>query len=469
MTNATARRLVAAVLALEVVAIVVFLATIRSRNGGGAGIALVGVAVGAWVVLTRRLPALEGDRRVVAWVVGAIAIVCVAAVVWPSRQSDDAFLYGIYGRIVSVHHANPYRTVPADVPHDAIARFVGTHWVHTPSYYGPVWIAYSAVGTWLVPATKLAIRVLFQATSAAAIGAIAWVLWRRTRSIATVAFVALHPLVVLSVVNGGHNDGVMALCALVGVTLLIAPRSRPALAGTAFGAAGMIKATALLGALGAVGWLVLRGQRRAAAWCGAFAFGLVGLGAVATPGSIAALRGAGDEISFLSIWQTVRSFVHPSLGLHGSVWGGEAFGAARAAPFVAGLAVCGALAWWRHCSIHGAGSVAGVVAGVGVESAVGVGLSSYLVFGSWVQPWHMVWALPVVALAGARLTSLRRVVAGHAALLLVLFQAEDWIRSELWRPLRVVVIIGVPLAIAVAYAAAIARGQDAPTGRPSTI
>jgi hypothetical protein len=74
---------------------------------------------------------------------------------------------------------------------------------------------------------------------------------------------------------------------------------------------------------------------------------------------------------------------------------------------------------------------------------------------------------------------LRRVIALHTAVVFLLFQAEDWIRADLWRPLRIVVIIGVPLAIAALYGVAIrsagaARGveqigYDAPTGRPSTI
>jgi hypothetical protein len=470
VANTTARRVVASAVAIEVVAIVVFVTTMRSRNAGLAGIVLVLVAFGAWYGLWRGLSAAELDARLARGLLIAMGIVLLAAVVMPSRQSDDAFLYGIYGRILSIHHMNPYRTVPAEVRGDALERFVGRHWIHTPSYYGPVWIAWAAAGTRFLPATKLSIRLLFQLTSAGLVSVIGVLLWRRTRSIATAALFVLQPLVVLSVVNGGHNDGAVALCSLAAVLLLTSSAegdaaARPGLAGALFGIAAAVKATAILGAVGAVLWLLFARRRRDATWVGAVAGGITLLGFAATPGSISGLRGAANETSFLSIWQTVRSAVHPSLLLHGAVWGPESFSGARLAPFVAFLAVLAALVWLRPAIERGA---------LSIEWAVILGLSSYLVFGSWVMPWHLVWALPLVALVAS--TVLWRVVTFHCALVLALFQAEDWIRADLWRPLRVLVIVAVPIAIAVAYWIAIrdaARAgtelQEAPTGRPSMI
>ncbi len=476
MARSTARRVVGWALAVETLTLVVFVVTIRSRNGGVAGIALVVVAFAAWYLLAERLPELDGDTRMMRWLLAAMAVVLLAMVVMPSRQSDDAFLYGIYGRMVSVHHANPWRTVPADVRGDAIERFVGQHWVRTPSYYGPVWISWAALGTWLVPATKLAIRLLFQITSAALVSAIGWLLWRLTRSIAAVATFVLQPLVVLSVVNGGHNDGAVALLCLAAVLVLVsrdgasapahpAGPARPVLAGVLFGLAGLVKATALLGAAGAVLWLGVARRRRDAGSVAAVAGGMTALGFVAAPGSIAALRSAATETSFLSFWQTVRSALHPTLLLHGGVWGPEDFGAARAAPFLAAVAVVAVLVWLRPAIERGA---------IGIEWAVAAGLTSYLVLGAWVQPWHLVWAFPLVVLAASAV--LRRAAALHAAVVLALFQAEDWIRSDLWRPLRVVVIVAVPLGIVAIYGYAVTgarrsarAGQRAPTGRPSMI
>lgn len=480
VVRSTARGVVAGALAVEVVALVVFVTTIRSRNGGLAGIVLVCVAFGAWFVLAQQLARLGDDAGrwcwIGRWIVGAGALVLLAAVVMPSRQSDDAFLYGIYGRILAVHHANPYRTVPAQVRSDAIERFVGRHWTHTPSYYGPVWIGWAALGTWIVPATKLSIRLLFQLTSAAFVVAIGWMLWRRTRSIVAAALFALQPLVVLSVVNGGHNDGAVALLCLAGVLQLVPPPgvhdapadarrvAHPALAGILFGVAAMVKATALLGALGAALWLLLARRQRDGLWVGGVAGGMTAAAFVLTPGSISALRGAATETSFLSIWQTVRAAVHPARLVHGAVWGPENFGAARAAPFVAAIAVVAALVWLRPAIRRGA---------IGIEWAVVIGLTSYLVLGSWVMPWHLVWALPLIALIAS--DDLWRAVTVHCALVLGLFQAEDWIRADLWRPLRVLVIVAVPLGIVAMYAAVV-RGaaregerQLAPTGRPSII
>ena len=446
----TPRLVVVWALAIETLALVLFVASIRSRNGNIAGIALVLVAFGAWYAIHDRIAALDGDRLLSRALVAVMAVALLCMVVMPSRQSADAFLYGIYGRIVAIHHSNPWRTVPADVPHDPIERFVGGHWVHTPSYYGPVWIGWSALGTRLVPATKLSIRLLFQITSAVLVTAIGALLWRRTRSLATAALFVLQPLVLLSVVNGGHNDGVVALCAVGAVLVLLdgmttehasTSTARLSAAGVLFGVAALVKATALLGVLGAVLWLLAAGRRREALWVGGIAGGLTAIGMAVAPGSISALRGAGSETSFLSIWQTVRSALHPSLLVHGAVWGPEDYGLSRAAPFVAALAVVAAIAWLRPAIVRGA---------IGLEWAVVIGMTSYLVFGSWVMPWHLIWALPLVALIAD--DRLWRVVTLQCVLVLGLFQAEDWIRADLWRPLRVLLIVAVPLGIAVAYA-----------------
>ena len=55
----------------------------------------------------------------------------------------------------------------------------------------------------------------------AAVGAMLWLLWKRTRNPAVLAFVGLHPLLAISVVNGGHPDALVALGVLAGVLLAI--------------------------------------------------------------------------------------------------------------------------------------------------------------------------------------------------------------------------------------------------------
>ncbi len=470
MASTTARRVVAAALAVEACALVLFVVSIRSRNGNLAGVVLVFVSFAAWFVLAERLRDFDGDRQVATWVRAAIAVVMVAMVVFPARQSADAFLYGIYGRILAIHHANPWRSVPAAFPHDPIERYVGAHWVRTPSYYGPVWIGWSALTAWIVPATKLSIRLTFQLSSAAMVAAVGWLLWRRTRSLASAALVLLQPLVVLSVVNGGHNDGAVALLSVAAVLLLVPPRdeggrTRAALAGLLFGLAAAVKATALLGPFGAVLWLLIAGRRRDAWSVATVAGAITALAFAATPGSVHGLQSAAKETSFLSIWQTVRSAAHPSLLVHGHVWGPENYSPSRLAPLLSALAVVLIAAYLRPAFARGV---------IPLEWMVAISLTTYLVLGSWVQPWHLIWALPLVVLSGSAV--FRRVVGLHSAIILGLFQAEDWIRADLWRPLRVLVIVGVPLLILAMhlYVVVDARrsateAQLAPTGRPSII
>src|SRR5437667_45662 len=69
------------------------------------------------------------------------------------------------------------------------------------------------------------------------------VLGLRARSAAALALLALNPVVIVSVVNGGHNDALVGLGVLGGV--LLAER-RPLVAGLVLGAAALIKAAALL-------------------------------------------------------------------------------------------------------------------------------------------------------------------------------------------------------------------------------
>ena len=222
--------------------------------------------------------------------------------------------------------------------------------------------------------------------------------------------------------------------------------ARLSAAGVLFGVAALVKATALLGVLGAVLWLLAAGRRRDAVWVGGIAGGLTAIAMAVAPGSIGRVARAGSETSFLSIWQTVRSAVHPSLLVHGAVWGPEDYGLSRAAPFVAALAVVAAIAWLRPAIAGGA---------IGLEWAVVIGMTSYLVFGSWVMPWHLIWALPLVALIAD--DRLWRVVTLQCVLVLGLFQAEDWICADLWRPFRVLVIVAVPLGIALAVCVRVPR------------
>src|SRR5438552_11451849 len=93
-------------------AITIFLNGIQVRNGGRFGIEWLAIAVVAWcallVCLARRPASLPPALvAVVGFGLGVVAITV------PPRQSGDLYSYAMYGRILAVHHANPYVVAPA--------------------------------------------------------------------------------------------------------------------------------------------------------------------------------------------------------------------------------------------------------------------------------------------------------------------------------------------------------------------
>ena len=78
------------------------------------------------------------------------------------------------------------------------------------------------------------------------------VVWRTTRSLAALIFLGLNPVLVVIVVNGGHNDALIGLALLTAA--LLAVRRRPRAAGALIGLAALIKLTAGLALIGLVLW-----------------------------------------------------------------------------------------------------------------------------------------------------------------------------------------------------------------------
>src|SRR5439155_18931353 len=152
-------------------------------------------------------------------------------------------VYAMYGRMVAHHQVSPYRHAAAEFPHDPWAGKVPHGWRQTRSVYGPLFTGVSAAAMVPVGDSFLAGRLFFQLLAAAGVVGCLWLLERRARSAAALALLALNPVVIVSVVNGGHNDALVGLGVLGGV--LLAER-RPLVAGLVLGAAALIKAAALL-------------------------------------------------------------------------------------------------------------------------------------------------------------------------------------------------------------------------------
>lgn len=143
-----------------------------------------------------------------------IAVLALTAVAVGPVTSHDLWSYAFYGRMLSEYGVDPYNSVPAMFPHDVVYPVVG--WRHTPAGYGPLFTAFSALFTWVAGDSLPVLRVGFQLFAA---GAVLWCLWvlARARHTAALTLVALQPFVWISLVNGGHNDGIVAAVLLAAV------------------------------------------------------------------------------------------------------------------------------------------------------------------------------------------------------------------------------------------------------------
>ena len=88
-------------------------------------------------------------------------------------------------------------------------------------------------------------RLFYQGLSAVALGGAGWLIWRRTRSAAAVAFLTVHPLVVMYLVNGGRNDILVGVALLAAVVLV--SNNRPGAAGVVGALGALVKVTGVVG------------------------------------------------------------------------------------------------------------------------------------------------------------------------------------------------------------------------------
>lgn len=177
----------------------------------------------------------------------------------PPLYSADVYSYIAQGAMVleghDVYGAGPSVLAPGELGWDAAAS-VGGHWTDTPAPYGPVFLVLAQAvvkltGGAVVPAV-LGMRLV-------AVGALALIVWA-VRGLSdgrpgALWLAALNPLLLIHVVAGMHNDGLMIGLMLGGV--LLAVRGRWVAGSVLVGLAVMVKSPAAV-ALLFVGIIVAR-------------------------------------------------------------------------------------------------------------------------------------------------------------------------------------------------------------------
>lgn len=302
---------------------------------------------------------------------GAVGVLTALALARGPLYSHDLWSYAFDGRMLSLYRVDPYHSVPAQFPSDVLQSVV--RWKTTPAVYGPLFISYAAVVTRLAGNSLLFMRLWFQGLTAAAVIGALFVL-HRARLTSVVILVGLAPFVWVSLVNGGHND------ALVAVSVLAAALSfrsgRWFFTGAAIAVAAMIKLPALLVAIPLVLILAGRRQFRQAvtllfAPAMALLFSLVFLPA-SLSNSAAATKG---RVSRASIWRPLKFLFSGQVRL---------FSLATVLLVLFGVVL---LAWRRR---HDADAAL----------ALGSAASVFGLLSSYTLIWYQIWGLPTLALSG---------------------------------------------------------------------
>jgi alpha-1,6-mannosyltransferase len=342
----------------------------------------------AYGVAVACAPAL--GRRVVA---GAIVVLHAIWLLAPLMPLTDVFNYLGYARLGTLHGLNPYVHGIAAAPHDAIVPLTTWRYLHSP--YGPLFtLASYGLGPLPLP---LAYWLLKLATVAGSLACIA-LLWRCAEQLGRpplrpVLLYAANPLVLAYGLGGFHNDVFVLLLSLAAISLLL--ERREGRAGAAIAAAIAIKASA--GVL--LPFLLLGSRRRGRL--------LAGLSAIALPVAAAsfavfgtALPDLGDQSSLLSSFS-----VPDALAQVTRLGGAPSWLLALAAVLAAGAVALLALHTWRRR----------------IDWLTGAGWATLALLLSlaWLQPWYVMWLLPLAALgASARL---RRATLVLSAYLLITF------------------------------------------------
>lgn len=333
-------------------------------------------AVLAWGLLLASPGGL--GRRAVTALAGALILLFALS---PPLLSLDVFSYISYARLGVEHGLNPYTAAPEAIPADAAAMRV-QDFSDAVSVYGPLFTLLSyPLGALGVPAAMWSLKAI-AALSLAGIGAVSARLarLRGVDPVTAVIFVVLNPLMLVHVVGGAHNDGLMALLAMLAVAAALT--ARPVLAGAGLAAAAAVKAAAALyapfalaGASAGRDRLRLLGGLVAAAVVAA-AVGLAVFGADV----LEALGVAGGNQGTVSHWSVPATLARIS-GIDVDVL--------RALLAIAYAAAVVSLLIW-------------VMRGGDWVRAAGWAAFGLLVASAYMAPWYLVWLLPLAAVSRDR-------------------------------------------------------------------
>jgi Glycosyltransferase family 87 len=350
----------------------------------------VGISSGSFqtlmlIMCASYLLVLLGVRTLPARVLAAAMVAAYAILLLgPPLISQDVFGYLSFARLGALHGLNPYTHVAAEAPTDAVFRFIGWPFLHSP--YGPLFTLASYATAPLGLAGGLwAFKAVAVVSSLGAVALIARAAGRCGHSRRwAAAFVGLNPVLLELAVGGAHNDTLILL--LLAAALMLTAGSSPRFRG----AAGVMVAGVAIKVTAGVmlPFLVLapRQARERLAVAGSAALSLLVLATVGLVGFGAHALGflsAVSEQQQLVATHSVPSETARLVGLSGvPTWWRQLF----VGLFLLALAV----ALWRTAR------------GTDWRVAAGWTTLALLLSTAWLLPWYAIWPLPLAAVSGDR-------------------------------------------------------------------
>ena len=363
----------------------------------------------AWLVLGADV--LGGHIRDVRRLWSVLAIWCAPLILAPPIFSRDVYSYYVQGKLMLGGH-DPYTSGVSVIP-GWFRDGVDPMWQNTPTPYGPLCLALSRGVAALVGDNIYLAVVAFRLIALGGVALLAYYVPRLAFHCGIDASKALwlgvmNPLVIMHFVAGAHNDSLMIGLVVAGMAIAI--EGRPLFGVVVLSLGGMVKPIGLL-ALPFVG-LVWAGTRadvrgRLVGWAKTAAtFGvsyLVLAGVVGTSlGWVRALTTPGEVRTWLSpatalgmasgnflVWIGLGDHLDTTVGIF------RMLGEVAAVLIVA----------WLCIKPQGRTAVRSLM----------LAFLAVVALGPVVQPWYLLWALPLAAASGLSPRELRVVVALTAA------------------------------------------------------
>lgn len=334
---------------------------------------------------------------------------CAPLVVAPPLFSRDVYSYYMQGRVLTAG-GNPYQDGVSVVP-GWFTSGVDPMWADAKTPYGPAFLVVEKAIAALVPQSPYLGAFAFRLVALAGVAMLVLALPALARAhgidpASAVWLGALNPLVVMHLVAGAHNDALMI--GLTVAALAAASSATPLAAVTSavlVGLAVAVKPVAVV-AMPFIAYQCARDASwRARAQAAALTGGLVSATLILL--SLVVNVGPLGWLDALATPGSVRSWLSPMTGL-GIGWGNF-------------MQVIG-FAHFQETSVAIMRATGSVLLGVtlmylalrpGGRSAVrstALSFAALVALGPVVQPWYLLWALPLFAATGLTRTQVREVI-----------------------------------------------------------